>query len=202
LISPSGRPNQAPNLEEGFASIFAHEMAERHANFRCPIGKAYRAAHEDVSALLAINRLAIRKIRPFEARLWMVTPEIVARAIPGVDTQLAAPLLQLERTRNQIAATPRKTHRAWAGGLSRTNRNSLTPTIARMRAKRRSSLVLSAIAVLLLQYGRWIFAVTDVHRDRLLLCRASRTFLRRSHRSRKQNRPGLRRLRSEHYPYQ
>jgi hypothetical protein len=92
LISPSGRPNQAPNLEEGFASLFAHEMAERHANFRCPIEKAYRAAHEDVSALLAINHLAIREIRRFEARLWMVTPEIVARAVPGVDTRLAARL--------------------------------------------------------------------------------------------------------------
>jgi len=92
LISPSGLAGRAPNLEEGFASIFAHEMAERHANFRCSIGKAYRAAHEDVSALLAMNRLAIREIRQFEARLWMVTLEIVARAVPGVDTQLAARL--------------------------------------------------------------------------------------------------------------
>jgi hypothetical protein len=91
LISPSGRSN-APNLEEGFASIFAHGMAERYANFRCPIAKEYRAAHEDVSALLAINRLAIREIRHFEPRLWMVTREIVARAVPGVDTQLAARL--------------------------------------------------------------------------------------------------------------
>jgi hypothetical protein len=92
LISPTGRAGRAPNLEEGFASMFAHEMAERHANFRCPIGKAYRAAHEDVSALLAMNRLAIKEIRHFEARLWMVTPEIVGRAVPGVDTQLAARL--------------------------------------------------------------------------------------------------------------
>jgi hypothetical protein len=41
--------------------------------------------------------------------------------------------------------------------------------------------------------------VTAVHRDRLLPCQASRTSLRRSHRSRKQNQPGLRHLRSERY---
>ena len=43
--------------------------------------------------------------------------------------------------------------------------------------------------------------IIDVHIDRLMPCRASRTSLRRSHRSRKQNQPGLRRLRSERYPY-
>src|SRR5262249_42969060 len=43
--------------------------------------------------------------------------------------------------------------------------------------------------------------ITDVHIARLLPRRESRTSLRRSHRSRKQNQPGLRRLRSERYPY-
>jgi hypothetical protein len=43
--------------------------------------------------------------------------------------------------------------------------------------------------------------ITDVHIDRLRASQASRTLLRRSHRLRKQNRPGLRRLRSERYPY-
>jgi hypothetical protein len=44
--------------------------------------------------------------------------------------------------------------------------------------------------------------ITGAHTDRLLPCQASRTSLRRSHRSRKQNQPGLRRLRSERYQYQ
>jgi hypothetical protein len=44
--------------------------------------------------------------------------------------------------------------------------------------------------------------ITDVHIDRLPPCQASRTSLRRSRRSRKQNQQGLRRLRSERYPYQ
>jgi hypothetical protein len=92
LISPSGRQNQAPNLEEGFASIFAHETAERYADFKCAIGDQYRAAHEDVSTLFTMNRLAIKEIRRLEPRLWMVTPEIVARAVPGIDAQLAARL--------------------------------------------------------------------------------------------------------------
>jgi hypothetical protein len=89
LISPSGAPSQAPNLEEGFASIFA---AEQCANYRCDIGKLYRAAHQDVTALFAMNRFAIREIRSLEPRLWMVTPEIIASAVPGIDTQLAARL--------------------------------------------------------------------------------------------------------------
>jgi hypothetical protein len=44
--------------------------------------------------------------------------------------------------------------------------------------------------------------VTAVHIDRLLPCQASRISLRRSRRSRKQNQPGLRHLRSERYPCQ
>jgi hypothetical protein len=91
LISPSGR-KQALNLEEGFATIFGHEMAEQHANFRCAIDNQYKGAHEDVRALFTMNRLAIREIRQLEPRLWMVTPDIVARAVPGIDTQLAARL--------------------------------------------------------------------------------------------------------------
>ena len=43
--------------------------------------------------------------------------------------------------------------------------------------------------------------ITDVRIDQLLPCQGSRTSLRRSHRSRKQNQPGFRRLRSERYPY-
>jgi hypothetical protein len=43
--------------------------------------------------------------------------------------------------------------------------------------------------------------ITDVHIARLLPRRESRTSLHRSHRSRKQNQPGLRRLRSERYQY-
>jgi hypothetical protein len=43
--------------------------------------------------------------------------------------------------------------------------------------------------------------ITDVHIDRLRPFQASRTSLPLSHRLRKQNRPGLRRLCSEHYPY-
>src|SRR6266540_2750355 len=38
--------------------------------------------------------------------------------------------------------------------------------------------------------------ITDVRIDQLLPCQGSRTSLRRSHRSRKQNQPGFRRLRS------
>jgi len=44
--------------------------------------------------------------------------------------------------------------------------------------------------------------ITDVHIDQLLPSQGSRTSLRRSQRSRKQNQPGSRRLRSERYPYQ
>jgi hypothetical protein len=44
--------------------------------------------------------------------------------------------------------------------------------------------------------------ITDVHTDRLLPCQGSRTSRRRSHRSRKQNQPRFRRLRSERYPCQ
>jgi hypothetical protein len=44
--------------------------------------------------------------------------------------------------------------------------------------------------------------ITDVRIDQLLPCQGSRTSLRRSHRSHKQNQPGFRRLRSERYPYQ
>jgi hypothetical protein len=44
--------------------------------------------------------------------------------------------------------------------------------------------------------------ITGVHIERLLPCQGSRTSLRRSHRSRKQNQPALRRLRSERYPFQ
>jgi hypothetical protein len=44
--------------------------------------------------------------------------------------------------------------------------------------------------------------ITDVHIDRLLPRQGLRTSLRLSHRSRKQNQSGLRRLRSGRYPYQ
>jgi hypothetical protein len=91
LISPSGG-RQALNLEEGFATIFGHAMAEQHANFSCVIDNRYRAARDDVRALFEMNPLAIREIRQLEPRLWMATPEIVARAVPGIDTQLAARL--------------------------------------------------------------------------------------------------------------
>jgi len=43
--------------------------------------------------------------------------------------------------------------------------------------------------------------ITGVRIDQLLPCQESRTSLRRLHRSRKQNQPGFRRLRSERYPY-
>jgi hypothetical protein len=44
--------------------------------------------------------------------------------------------------------------------------------------------------------------ISDVHIARLLPWQASRTWLRRSRRSRKQSQPGLHRLRSERYPFQ
>jgi hypothetical protein len=56
----------------------------------------------------------------------------------------------------------------------------------------------SAADASVMQRCRWI---TDVHIDRLLPCQASRSSLRRPHRSRKQNQQELRRHRSERYPY-
>jgi hypothetical protein len=94
LISPSGG-SDALNLEEGFASIFSHEMAAQHTSYASAVDDRYRAAHADVSALFAIDRLAIKKIRQLQPKLWMVTPEIMARAVPGIDIQLAERLCRV-----------------------------------------------------------------------------------------------------------
>jgi hypothetical protein len=50
--------------------------------------------------------------------------------------------------------------------------------------------------------GSRVCKITDVRIDQLPPCQGSRTSLRRSHRSRKENQPGFRRLCSERYPYQ
>jgi hypothetical protein len=89
LVSPQGKAG-APNLEEGFATLFGHRLAAKYASVTYPIEPAYRAAHDAVADLLAINPLAIRDIRVIEPRLWMITPEIVTKAIPWLNHDTAA----------------------------------------------------------------------------------------------------------------
>jgi hypothetical protein len=94
LLSPSGKRNQALNLEEGFAAIFSREMLAKYNIGYCPgaVEDRYRAAHEDVRLLLTLDAHAIKKVRQIEPRLWKITPEIVTQAVPQVDAQLAARL--------------------------------------------------------------------------------------------------------------
>jgi hypothetical protein len=89
LISPSGQRGNAPNLEEGFATMLGHQLAEQHANFRCPVDANYRNAHDAVARLLTDRPTAIRDIRAIEPKLWQITPQIVAPAVPGIETELA-----------------------------------------------------------------------------------------------------------------
>jgi hypothetical protein len=89
LLSPSGKTRSAPSIEEGFATVFGHQMGETHADFRCPVDPRYRSAYEDVGELLAKNPAAIKEIRQIEPNLSMVTPHIVAQAVPGIDADLA-----------------------------------------------------------------------------------------------------------------
>ncbi|MBR1071220.1 hypothetical protein [Bradyrhizobium liaoningense] len=89
LISPSGHTGKAPNLEEGFATVLGHELAEEHANFRCPVSAGYKKAHDAVESLLRSRPTAIRDMRAIEPKLWLITPQIVAQVVPGIESGLA-----------------------------------------------------------------------------------------------------------------
>jgi hypothetical protein len=91
LISPEGRAG-APNLEEGFATILGHNMAEQHVGYHCRVGPQYMAAYDDTQSLLSIHPEAIRLIREIEAHFELLTPEVIAKAVPDVDSDLATRL--------------------------------------------------------------------------------------------------------------
>jgi hypothetical protein len=89
LISPSGGTSAAPNLEEGFATVLGHQLAAQHANVNYPVDPAYKMAHDAIEALLKNRPTAIRDIRTVEPKLWCITPEVVATAVPGIESGLA-----------------------------------------------------------------------------------------------------------------
>ena len=57
--------------------------------FRCLVSASYKEAHDAVQSLLRDRPTAIRDIRAIEPKLWLVTSQIVAKAVPGIESGLA-----------------------------------------------------------------------------------------------------------------
>jgi hypothetical protein len=94
LISPNGGKG-ALNIEEGFATILAEEMSQKHFGGHFAFSPNYQVAYDDTKALLAHAPDAIAKARKIEPRLWVLTPAILGQAVPGIDTGLAERLCQV-----------------------------------------------------------------------------------------------------------
>lgn len=92
LISPSGQSGTAPNLEEGFATLVGHRLAEQHAGFRCPVSSKHVAACDMVRDLLVRWPSAIKDIRDQEPCFHKLTGDVICNAVPDMEPGLATRL--------------------------------------------------------------------------------------------------------------
>jgi len=89
LISPGGPENRALSFEEGLCTRFQDAVAWEYEKYSSPAKDPYAGPKADVDQLLGLNPSAIMDIRALEPRLWLVTPEIIQRAVPKVTNVLA-----------------------------------------------------------------------------------------------------------------
>jgi hypothetical protein len=79
----------APTLEEGLASVFSHEVSQRHgAGLRSGV-PSYERAADLTSQLLAINPMAIRDIRSVEPQFKRITANHILAVAPSLDPKVA-----------------------------------------------------------------------------------------------------------------
>jgi hypothetical protein len=94
LLAPSGGRN-ANNLEEGLATHFAHwYLIQRFkTDWPCTI-PSYSAARVAVEKLLAIDATVIRRLRERQPALYLLQPEELLTAVPGLSPDFALALCE------------------------------------------------------------------------------------------------------------
>ena len=79
----------APVLEEGLATAFSHEVAQRQgSSFRAGI-PSYERAAELTNRLLELNPHAISQMRAIEPSFRRITPDLINSVVPTLDPQVS-----------------------------------------------------------------------------------------------------------------
>ena len=92
LLAPTGGRN-ANVLEEGLATLFAHEYVQQELCFAMPSTmQSYEVARQLVTQLLALDNNAVKRLRKSQSTISRITAEQILAVYPSLETETAQAL--------------------------------------------------------------------------------------------------------------